>query len=121
MKRVMKQERGPPATSFPLSNLVRVVTYKGVPGLRAHFAGGAGDPPRLCREGKRKLTESSKEFPKGSARQRPEGSLREVRERRIARHPLLRASLFSSPRAPDTGRARGRSRRRRGDPWPPES
>src|SRR5437773_12394781 len=116
MQRVIKQARGPPATSFPLSNLVRVVTYKGVPGLRAHFTGGAGNPPRLCREGKRKLTESSKEFPKGSARQRPEGSLREVRERRIARHPLL-----SSPPAPDTGRGRGRLRQRRGDPWLPES
>ena len=88
MQRVMKQARGPPATSFPLSNLVRVVTYKGVPGLRAHFAGGGGDPPRLCREGKRKLTESAKEFPKASARQSPEGSLREARERR-ALHTLL--------------------------------
>jgi hypothetical protein len=33
-----------------------------------------GDPPRLCREGKRKLTESEKEFPKDSSRQSPEGS-----------------------------------------------
>ena len=87
----------------------------------AHFTGGAGDPPRLCREGKRKLTESSKEFPKGSARQRPEGSLREVRERRIPRHPLLMATPVSNLPAPDTIRGRGRSRRRRGVPWPPES
>ena len=46
------------------------------------------DPPRLCRAGKRKLTESAKEFPKASTRdpllpslQRvmsPEGSLREA-------------------------------------------
>ncbi len=32
-----------------------------------------GDPARLCREGKRKLTESAKEFPKVSARQSPLG------------------------------------------------
>ena len=50
-------------------------------GLRADFAGGAGNPPRLCREGRRKLTESAKEFPKVSARQSPKGSLREARKR----------------------------------------
>ena len=41
----------------------------------------SGDPLRLCQEGKRKLTESAKEFPKGSAWQSPEGSLREVWKR----------------------------------------
>lgn len=35
----------------------------------------SGDPPSLCREGKRKLTESAKEFSKASSRQRPGGSL----------------------------------------------
>ena len=35
----------------------------------------SGDPPRLCREGKQKLTESPREFLKASARQSPEGSL----------------------------------------------
>ncbi len=55
--------------------------HPGVAGLRAHLTGGAGYPPRLCRDGKRKLTESAKEFPKASARQRPKGSLREVQER----------------------------------------
>ena len=64
---------------------------QGMPGLRAGSAGGAGDPPRLCQKGKRKLTESAKEFPKASVgyplRGRvqwvmsPEGSLREARER----------------------------------------
>lgn len=52
-----------------------------VPGLRADFTEGAGDPPRVCRDGKRKLTESAMEFPKASAGQTSEGSLREVRER----------------------------------------
>jgi len=47
-----------------------------VPG--SDIAGGVGNPPSLCLEGKRKLTESAREFPKASARQRPEGSLREA-------------------------------------------
>ena len=42
----------------------------------------SGDPSRLCWEGKRKLTESSREFPKDSAQQSPKGSLWEARERR---------------------------------------
>src|SRR5437867_4103055 len=60
----------------------------GVPGLRADFTGGAGDLPRLCREGKLELTKAlrSPDRSRGnsrrpSTRQRPEGSLREVRER----------------------------------------
>jgi len=36
-----------------------------VPG--SDIAGGVGDPPSLCQEGKRKLTESAREFPKASA------------------------------------------------------
>jgi hypothetical protein len=37
-----------------------------------------GDTPRLRQEGKRKLTESAREFPKDSACQSPEGSSREA-------------------------------------------
>jgi hypothetical protein len=40
----------------------------GVLKLRAAFAGEAGNPARLCRGGKRKLTESAREFPKDSTR-----------------------------------------------------
>src|SRR2546422_878450 len=89
----------PPFISYQVSekggiseNGSRHVSYhtrsQGMPGLRADFAGGAGDPPRLCQKGKRKLTESAKEFPKASVgyplRGRvqwvmsPEGSLREA-------------------------------------------
>ena len=46
------------------------------------IAGGVRDPPSLCQEGKRKLTESAREFPKASSWQRPEGSLQEARKRR---------------------------------------
>jgi len=46
------------------------------------FAGGTGCPSRLCQEGKRKLTESAKEFPKGSAWQSPKGAFREALDRR---------------------------------------
>ena len=42
--------------------------------LSAYFAVGGINPPKLCREGKRKLTESSREFPKASARQSQECS-----------------------------------------------
>jgi len=38
----------------------------------------SGDPPKLCREGKQKLTESPREFLKVSAQHSPEGSLREA-------------------------------------------
>src|SRR5439155_1899876 len=63
---------------------------------RADFTEGAGDPLRLCQEGKRKLTESAKEFPKVSAWQSPEGSLREVRERMaMPRRPP--PTTYSSP------------------------
>jgi len=36
-------------------------------GPGSDIAGGVGDPPSLCQEGKRKLTESAREFPKASA------------------------------------------------------
>lgn len=52
----------------------------------------SGDPPSLSRGGKRKLTESAREFPKVSARLRPEGSLWEMSER----GSLLGAVLFYS-------------------------
>ena len=48
----------------------------------AEFAGGTGCPSRLCQEGKRKLTESAKEFPKASAWQSPKGPFREALERK---------------------------------------
>lgn len=41
----------------------------------------SGVPSRLSREGKRELTESSREFPKASIRLSPKGSLQEVRTR----------------------------------------
>jgi len=41
-----------------------------------------GGPSGLCQEGKRKLTESAKEFPKGSAWHSPKGPFREALERR---------------------------------------
>ena len=61
----------------------------GVPGLRADFTEGAGYPPRVYPEGKRKLTESAREFPKASDGQTPEGSLREVRERLSPSTPAI--------------------------------
>ena len=48
----------------------------------AEFAGGTGCPSRLCQEGKRKLTESAKEFLKDSAWQSPKGPFREALERK---------------------------------------
>src|SRR5207244_9007995 len=57
---------------------------KAASGCREPPCRRSGDPPRLGREGKRKLTESSREFPKASARPSPEGSLREARERSAA-------------------------------------
>lgn len=47
------------------------------------------DPPSLGREGRRKLTESAREFPKASARSRPEGSLAEARRDRFLPDPEL--------------------------------
>src|SRR2546422_6255300 len=67
----------------PSHHLVPCLSKFPVAGMvwsRADFTGGAGHPPRLCQDGKRKLTESSREFPKGSTWQSPEGALREVRE-----------------------------------------
>jgi len=61
----------------------------------------SGDPPRLCLNGKRKLTESSREFPKASVRQNPEGSLREAQERRQPDAALLPLPTRVSKRAPD--------------------
>src|SRR5881409_517448 len=89
----------PPFISYQVSekggiseNGSRHVSYhtrsQGMPGLRADFAGGEGDPQRLCQKGKRKLTESAKEFPKASVWQSPEGSLREARKRRAHGHVL---------------------------------
>ncbi len=45
--------------------------------------------PRLCREGKRKLTESSREFPKVPPGRVRGGSLREAREQRVLSHSIL--------------------------------
>jgi hypothetical protein len=54
----------------------------GVAAPGAQSARGTGCPSRLCQEGKRKLTESAKEFPKASAWQSPKGPFWEVLERR---------------------------------------
>ena len=61
---------------------------------RGAFCRRSGAPSRVCRRGKRKLTESAKEFPKDSLRQIPKGSLREAPTRSDLIHP--RASLPSS-------------------------
>ena len=41
-----------------------------------------GGPSRLCKEGRRKLTESAKEFPKNSAWQSPNGPFPKALKRR---------------------------------------
>ena len=61
---------------------------------RGAFCRKSRDPSRICRRGKRKLTESAKEFPKDSLRQIPKGSLREAPTRSDLIHP--HASLPSS-------------------------
>ena len=58
----------------------------------AQFAGGTGRPSRLCQEGRRKLTESAKGFPKDSAWHSPKGPFREALERRAL--PALRRIPF---------------------------
>lgn len=47
----------------------------------------SGDPSRLSQEGKRKLTESAREFPKASNWRSPNGSLREARTRLLSARP----------------------------------
>ncbi len=64
----------------------------GCVGLDANFAGEARGPSRFRWEGKRKLTESPREFPKASARRNPKGSLREAWERQ----PCAPAPSFTS-------------------------
>src|SRR2546422_7916817 len=67
----------------PSHHLVPCLSKFPVAGMvwsRGDFTGGAGDPPRLCHDGKRKMTESSKEFSKGSTRPSPGGSPPQVRE-----------------------------------------
>ena len=56
----------------------------GVPGLRAHFTGGAGDPPSLCREGKLELTKAlrSNDRARGNSRRVPPGRGRKGRSGR---------------------------------------
>jgi len=60
--------------------MIRLRCVVACPGTEV--AGGTGCPPRLCQEGKRKLTESAKEFPKASAWQSPKGPFREALERK---------------------------------------
>lgn len=54
---------------------------------RGAFCRRNADPSRICRRGKRKLTESAKEFPKDSLMQIPKGSFREAPTRRDLIHP----------------------------------
>jgi len=63
-----------------------------------------GNPPRRCRAGRRKLTEAlrwappqPKEFPKASARKRPEGSRREVRRQESRSGPGVTTSWKEAP------------------------
>ena len=58
---LMKCHRGTPGTR-KLGNSEFPDVVGGEGGSGGH--GGAGDPPRLGQEGKRKLTESAREFPK---------------------------------------------------------
>jgi len=55
----------------------------------SELAGRSGAPSRLGLEGRRKLTESAREFPKGSARPSPKGSLREAVKRMANMTPRI--------------------------------
>jgi hypothetical protein len=61
-QRPMRATLAPPTTLPLLPGRSGLVTLKamGVAGLRAEFAGGAGDPPRPRREGKLELTEATR-------------------------------------------------------------
>jgi len=61
-----------PSRSLPRRDSVGMMRY----------GRSSGDPPSQGREGRRELTESATEFPKASARRRPEGLLAEASEQK---------------------------------------
>lgn len=64
--------------------------------VRSGHCRRSGDPSRLSNSGKRKLTESARDFPKASGWLSPNGPLREARTRpRPARPPLMQAAWES--------------------------
>ena len=72
----------------------------GVACLGAEFAGGTGRPSRLCQEGKRKLTESAKEFPKEFRLAKSERAVPEALKRKGMPPRLRKASTGASPLSP---------------------
>src|SRR5574341_759002 len=92
-------------SQLPFLAQIRVIRERHA-NRRATITGGVGYPPRLCQDGRRKLTESSREFPKVSAWQSREGSLREVQVRSLlACRTTHRITRISRQRSDQIGRA----------------